>query len=170
MALVNRKGAWSDINKAQSPNEVVRTYLEIFKVHQGENDTYNYVTYPNIGLDEFNNQVNPTIVQNDETAQIVKFGNNIGINVFKAGDTKTMGMEFATPVSVTRVNNGKQILFGVSDPSQNKKATTGFKVKDEGYKLTNQGNGIKASLVDGYWNISLTKSGHDGATHYFSLN
>jgi len=169
LGLIERQGAWSEINTAESKTEYIRTYLEIYKNHVQKNDTYNYVIYPNVGLDEFNNITTPKIIKNTADAQIVKAGATTGINIFKASDNKVDGMEFSNPISVTKIDNGAQKLFGISDPSQNIGAETTFKIKDEGYKVLNIDKNLQVNLVDGYWNVTLLTNGHNGATHFLSL-
>lgn len=168
--LVERKGAWSEINKAQSENEYLRKYLEIYKNHVDDNDTYNYVTYPNTNFNEFNMSINPSIIKNDDVAQAVSFDNNIGVNIFKKSEVKIMDMEFDNPISVTRINNGNQVLFGIADPSQDKEAKSSFRVKDNGYKLMSMATGMKVKLINGYWNISLGENNQDGKTYYVSFS
>lgn len=171
LGLIERTGSWSEINKAQSKDEFARNYLEIYKIHEKKaNDTYNYVIYPNIAMDKFENETNPRIIKNDDSVQAISYGNTVGINVFKPTETKVMGMDFKEPISVTRINNGNQILLGVSDPSQNSEADTTFRIKDDGYKIINKDVNLKANLVDGYWNVSLLKNGHDGNTKLLSLS
>lgn len=170
LGLVERQGAWSEINTAESRTEYIRPYLEIYKNHVQKDDTYNYVIYPNMNLDTFNNVTVPTIVKNTADAQIVKFDNTTGINIFNTSENIVHDMEFDTPISVTRIDNGRQKLFGISDPSQNISADTHFRFKDDGYKILNRDSNIKADLVDGYWNITILPNGHDGATHLLSIS
>ncbi|GEO63392.1 polysaccharide lyase 8 family protein [Companilactobacillus nantensis] len=169
LGLIERQGAWSEINTAESKTEYIRKYLEIYKNHVQADDTYNYVIYPNVSLDEFNNITVPKIIKNTNDAQIVKYGATTGINIFKAGDEKVDGMEFTNPISVTKIDNGNQKLFGISDPSQNIGAETTFKIKDNGYRLMNSDKNLQVKLVDGYWNVSLLTNGHNGETHFLSL-
>lgn len=169
LGLVERKGAWSEINKAQSRNEYLRKYLEIYREHTSKNDTYNYVTYPNIDLNNFNRINTPTIVKNNDDVQALKFDNNVGVNVFNSTDETIEDMSFSTPLSLTRINNGNQIILGLSDPSQNYKKESSFKLKNNGLKIMDKSQGIQAKLVDGYWNISLKENGHDGNTQILVL-
>lgn len=169
LGLVERKGAWSEINKAQSRNEYLRKYLEIYREHTSKNDTYNYVTYPNIDLNNFNRINTPTIVKNNDDVQALKFDNNVGVNVFNNTDETIEDMSFSTPLSLTRINNGNQIILGLSDPSQNSKKESSFKLKDNGLKIMHKSQSIQAKLVDGYWNISLKENGHDGNTQILVL-
>ncbi len=169
LGLVERQGAWSEINTAESRTEYIRTYLEIYKDHVQKDDTYNYVIYPNVDLNEFNNITTPRIIKNTNDAQIVKNGATTGINIFNASDEKVDGMEFTNPISVTKIDNGNQKLFGISDPSQNIGAETTFKIKDDGYRLLSSDKNLQVELVDGYWNVSLLTNGHNGATHVLSL-
>ncbi|WP_369833484.1 polysaccharide lyase family 8 super-sandwich domain-containing protein [Companilactobacillus pabuli] len=169
LGLVERKGSWSEINKAQSRNEYLRKYLEIFVEHTSKNNRYNYVTYPNINLIDFNKINTPTIIKNNDDVQALKFGNNIGVNVFNDTNETIEDMNFSTPLSLTRINNGNQIIFGLSDPSQNSKNESSFKLKDNGFKVMDKSQGIQVRLVNGYWNISLTENGHDGNTQVLTL-
>lgn len=169
LGLIERQGAWSEINTAESKTEYIRKYLEIYKNHVQADDTYNYVIYPNVSLDEFNNITVPKIIKNTNDAQVVKYGATTGINIFKASDEKVDGMEFTNPISVTKIDNGNQKLFGISDPSQNIGAETTFKIKDNGYRLMNSDKNLQVKLVDGYWNVSLLTNGHNGETHFLSL-
>ena len=169
LGMVERKGAWSEINKAQSRNEYLRKYLEIYREHTSKNDTYNYVTYPNIDLNNFNRINIPSIVKNNDDVQALKFDNNVGVNVFNNTDEIVGDMSFSTPLSLTRINNGNQIILGLSDPSQNSKKESSFKLKDDGLKIMDKSQGIQAKLVDGYWNISLKENGHDGNTQILVL-
>ena len=167
--LTSRTGAWADINKDQSKDQYNRKFLEIYKVHQVSNDTYNYVIYPNLDLNKFNQAKLPTIIANKNNIQAVSFGKNIGVNVFSTGEETVDDMVFDNPISLTRINNGNQKIIGISDPSQNKKITTSFKIKDNNYQILNQDKSLDVKLIDGYWNISLTDTGHDGTTHAIYL-
>lgn len=170
VGVIERQGAWSEINTAESKTEYIRPYLEIYKEQTKANDTYNYVVYPNMWLNDFENVTVPTIVKNTPDAQIVQFDNTVGVNIFNHSDNQVQDMQFSNPISVTKIDNGRQKLFGIADPSQNIAAETNFKIKDDGYKVLNRDSNIKVNLVDGYWNVSLLPNGHDGATHLLSLS
>lgn len=169
LGLIERTGAWKDINKAQSENQSSRTYLEIYKEHSEKNNGYNFVTYPGVSKSEFRGMFNPIILKNNSNVQAVKYNNFEGINVFNDTEETVDNMIFDEPVSVIKVNNGNQILFGVADPKQNKAKDLTFRIKDAGYTVLESNPTIKVELINGEWLVTLSKQNRDGQTHFISM-